>query len=255
MLLKYNGEFSRESRSYSGCGRCGTGIRTSSKETYKTRYQFYDGTRMVVFEKGKCVEVDPSIGAFLLRKETRDKSGKLVKVFEECIIDEHDVGDSGIDLPELSEAESNTELMTESESQTESELLTESESTTESESNTELESNTESESISESITESTSQAESESLSESGGGEDNAKTPLDRIVGIILHQLHLENIVLYEQTINGVRILIDEGGIVYSGDEDIEFELEAGNEIPKDKILGRVTVKGNQIIEVIEYYGK
>lgn len=173
MLLKYNGEFSRESRSYSGCGRCGTGIRTSSKETYKTRYQFYDGTRMVVFEKGKCVEVDPSIGAFLLRKETRDKSGKLVKVFEECIFNEHESESTSIPYESTTEAGSNTQ----SESQTESQLLTESESITESESSVESESNTESETISESITESMSNAESEIYSESETlNEDNTDKP-------------------------------------------------------------------------------
>lgn len=81
MLLRYLGEYTTEARSY-GCSRCGTGTRVSGKEVYKTRYQFYDGSRMVVFEQGSTVEVDDTIGEFLLRKRHRDKTGKFVNNFE-----------------------------------------------------------------------------------------------------------------------------------------------------------------------------
>lgn len=82
MLLRYLGEYTTESRSY-GCSKCGTGTTVSGKEVYKTRYQFYDGRKMVVFNQGSVVEVDDTIGAFLLRKQHRDKTGKLVNNFEQ----------------------------------------------------------------------------------------------------------------------------------------------------------------------------
>lgn len=212
MLLKYNGEFSRESRFYSGCGRCGTGIRTSSKETYKTRYQFYDGSRMVVFEIGKCVDIDPSIGAFLLRKEARDKTGKLVKVFEKCIVDEYVVEIDGEDYSKP-KSESTTELLTESES------------------------------ITESITESTSQSES-------GEKDEPKGVLSEYVNSYLIREILEdgNLILVID-IKGDQYYITDDGDVYKH-QYLDYLIN-GDRIPGNLRVGKVKLNDNVIEEVIE----
>lgn len=244
MLLKYNGEFSRESRSYSGCGRCGTGIHTSSKETYKTRYQFYDGSRMVVFEKGKCVDVDPSIGAFLLRKTTRDKSGKLVNTFEECIVEEHD---TEVEPVPDTESESTTEYTTESVT----ESTTNSESTVESV----TESATNSESVVESIIESTTQSQSieESMSNSEtpieSEVDKPEAPLtefdivkEKLVNGIPVTLNTSlNIKLLEYESGDDHYLVDtDNGLVFKYDDILD---EYYNESYPDasKSLGKVTV--------------
>lgn len=229
MLLKYNGEFSRESRSYSGCGRCGTGIRTSSKETYKTRYQFYDGSRMVVFEKGKCVDVDPSIGAFLLRKTTRDKNGKLVNTFEECIVEEHY---TEIEPVPDTESESTTESTTES--------VTESTTNSESVAESTTESTTESQSIEESMSNSETPIESE--------VDKPEAPLtefdivkDKLVNGIPVTLNISlNIKILEYGSGDDHYIVDtDSGLVFKYDDDILDEYYNERHPDESKSLGKV----------------
>ena len=57
MLVKYNGEYAREQRSY-GCSKCGTGRSISGVETYRTVYRTYYSGRLYIFEQGKTYPVE-----------------------------------------------------------------------------------------------------------------------------------------------------------------------------------------------------
>lgn len=82
MLVKYKGEYARESRSY-GCSKCGTGRSISGVETYKTVYRTYYSGRLYIFEKDKTYPVDDILGKYLLNLKYTDHQGTLRRQFEE----------------------------------------------------------------------------------------------------------------------------------------------------------------------------
>lgn len=82
MLVKYNGEVSRESRSY-GCSKCGTGRSINGLETYKTVYRTYYSGRLYIFEKGKIYPVDDILGKYLTNLKYTDNNGVIKRQFEE----------------------------------------------------------------------------------------------------------------------------------------------------------------------------
>lgn len=82
MLVKYNGEYVRESRS-GGCSKCGTGRSIGGVETYKTVYTTYYGVRMYRFEKGKVYPVDDTLGKYLKNLKYTDKDGSIHNSFDE----------------------------------------------------------------------------------------------------------------------------------------------------------------------------
>lgn len=81
MLVRFLGEYAKESRSY-GCSRCGTGRSISGVETYKTTYRTYYGARLYVFEQGKVYPVDDTLGGYLTNLRYTDKEGNLRHQFE-----------------------------------------------------------------------------------------------------------------------------------------------------------------------------
>lgn len=82
MLVRYNGEYARESRSY-GCSKCGTGRSINGVETYKTVYRTYYSGRLYIFEKGKTYPVDDILGKYLKNLKYTDKDGNTRNQFEE----------------------------------------------------------------------------------------------------------------------------------------------------------------------------
>lgn len=82
MLVKYNGEYVRESRS-GGCSKCGTGYSIGGVETYKTVYKTYYNLRYYIFEKGKTYTVDDTLGKFLLNLKTTSPDGTIKNSFDE----------------------------------------------------------------------------------------------------------------------------------------------------------------------------
>lgn len=82
MLVRYNGEYVRESRSY-GCSKCGTGRSINGVETYKTVYRTYYSGRLYIFEKGKTYPVDDILGKYLKNLKYTDKDGIIRNQFEE----------------------------------------------------------------------------------------------------------------------------------------------------------------------------
>ena len=84
MLIKYNGEYAQEVRTYSGCSRCGTGRSVNGKVVYKTQYRTYYEGRLIIFQQDKPVEVDDMLGNFLLKKTYRDANGKVKPSFSEA---------------------------------------------------------------------------------------------------------------------------------------------------------------------------
>lgn len=82
MLVKYNGEYVRESRS-GGCSKCGTRRSIGGVETYKTVYTTYYGVRMYRFEKGKVYPVDDTLGKYLKNLKYTDKDGNIHNSFDE----------------------------------------------------------------------------------------------------------------------------------------------------------------------------
>ena len=82
MLVKYNGEYARESHSY-GCSKCGTGRSISGVETYRTVYRTYYGGRLYIFEQGKTYPVDEILGKYLTNLKYTDKQGNIRNTFEE----------------------------------------------------------------------------------------------------------------------------------------------------------------------------
>ena len=82
MLVRYNGEYARESRSY-GCSKCGTGRSINGVETYKTVYRTYYSGRLYIFEKDKVYPVDDILGKYLKNLKYTDKDGVIRHQFEE----------------------------------------------------------------------------------------------------------------------------------------------------------------------------
>lgn len=82
MLVRYNGEYVRESRSY-GCSKCGTGRSINGVETYKTVYRTYYNGHLYIFEKDKVYPVDNILGKYLKNLKYTDKDGNIHNQFEE----------------------------------------------------------------------------------------------------------------------------------------------------------------------------
>ena len=57
MLIKYNGEYTRETRAY-GCSKCGTGRSINGRAVYKTSDRTYYEGRLYIFKQDEPVEVD-----------------------------------------------------------------------------------------------------------------------------------------------------------------------------------------------------
>lgn len=86
MLVKFNGEHKRESRSY-GCSKCGTGRSINGVETYSTVYRTYYEGRLYIFLKDKVYPVDDILGGYLVNLKYTDNEGKIRNTFEEVIED------------------------------------------------------------------------------------------------------------------------------------------------------------------------
>lgn len=86
MLVKFNGERKRESRSY-GCSKCGTGRSINGVETYSTVYRTYYEGRLYIFLKDKVYPVDDILGGYLVNLKYTDNEGKIQNTFEEVIED------------------------------------------------------------------------------------------------------------------------------------------------------------------------
>ena len=82
MLVKFNGERKRESRSY-GCSKCGTGRSINGVETYSTVYRTYYEGRLYVFMKDKVYPVDDILGGYLINLKYTDNEGNIQNTFEE----------------------------------------------------------------------------------------------------------------------------------------------------------------------------
>lgn len=84
MLVKFNGEHKRESRSY-GCSKCGTGRSINGVETYSTVYRTYYEGRLYVFLKDKVYPVDEILGGYLINLKYTDNEGNIQNTFERVI--------------------------------------------------------------------------------------------------------------------------------------------------------------------------
>ena len=84
MLVKFNGERKRESRSY-GCSKCGTGRSINGVETYSTVYRTYYEGRLYVFLKDKVYPVDEILGGYLINLKYTDNEGNIQNTFERVI--------------------------------------------------------------------------------------------------------------------------------------------------------------------------
>lgn len=86
MLVKYKGEYAKETRSY-GCSRCGTGRSINGQEVYKTEFRTYYGGRFYIFKQDEAIDVDDLLGKFLLQKTYTDKDGVVKHSFVEEVQD------------------------------------------------------------------------------------------------------------------------------------------------------------------------
>lgn len=86
MLVKFNGEHKRESRSY-GCSKCGTGRSINGVETYSTVYRTYYEGRLYVFMKDKVYPVDDILGGYLVNLKYTDNEGNIRNTFDKVIED------------------------------------------------------------------------------------------------------------------------------------------------------------------------
>lgn len=84
MLVKFNGEHKRESRSY-GCSKCGTGRSINGVETYSTVYRTYYEGRLYVFMKDKVYPVDDILGGYLVNLKYTDNEGNIRNTFDKVI--------------------------------------------------------------------------------------------------------------------------------------------------------------------------
>ena len=84
MLVKFNGEHKRESRSY-GCSKCGTGRSINGVETYSTVYRTYYEGRLYVFLKDKVYPVDDILGGYLINLKYTDNEGNIRNTFDKVI--------------------------------------------------------------------------------------------------------------------------------------------------------------------------
>ena len=82
MLIKYNGEYTRETRAY-GCSKCGTGRSINGRAVYKTSDRTYYEGRLYIFKQDEPVEVDEILGKYLLSRVFTDTDGSFKNAYEE----------------------------------------------------------------------------------------------------------------------------------------------------------------------------
>ena len=87
MLIKYNGEYTRETRAY-GCSKCGTGSSINGRAVYKTSDRTYYEGRLYIFKQDEPVEVDEILGKYLLSRVFTDTDGNLKNAYTEVFPDE-----------------------------------------------------------------------------------------------------------------------------------------------------------------------
>ena len=85
MLIKYNGEYTRETRAY-GCSKCGTGRSINGRAVYKTSDRTYYEGRLYIFKQDEPVEVDEILGKYLLSRVFTDTDGTFKNAYEEAFI-------------------------------------------------------------------------------------------------------------------------------------------------------------------------
>ena len=84
MLIKYNGEYTRETRAY-GCSKCGTGRSINGGAVYKTSDRTYYEGRLYIFKQDEPVEVDEILGKYLLSRVFTDTDGNLKNAYTDDI--------------------------------------------------------------------------------------------------------------------------------------------------------------------------
>lgn len=82
MLIKYNGEYTRETRAY-GCSKCGTGHSINGRAVYKTSDRVYYEGRLYIFKQDEPVEVDEILGKYLLSRVFTDIDGTFKNAYTE----------------------------------------------------------------------------------------------------------------------------------------------------------------------------
>ena len=82
MLIKYNGEYTRETRAY-GCSKCGTGRSINGRAVYKTSDRTYYEGRLYIFKQDEPVEVDEILGKYLLSRVFTDTDGTIQNAYTE----------------------------------------------------------------------------------------------------------------------------------------------------------------------------
>ena len=83
MLVKYNGEYARETRAY-GCSKCGTGSSINGRAVYKTSDRTYYEGRLYIFKQDEPVEVDEILGKYLLSRVFTDTDGIFKNAYTEA---------------------------------------------------------------------------------------------------------------------------------------------------------------------------
>ena len=87
MLIKYNGEYTRETRAY-GCSKCGTGRSINGSAVYKTSDRTYYEGRLYIFTQDEPVDVDEILGKYLLSRVFTDTDGNLKNAYTEVFPEE-----------------------------------------------------------------------------------------------------------------------------------------------------------------------
>ena len=87
MLVKYNGEYTRETRAY-GCSKCGTASSINARAVYKTSDRTYYEGRLYIFNQGEPVQVDDILGKYLLSRVYTDTDGVFKNAYSEVLEEE-----------------------------------------------------------------------------------------------------------------------------------------------------------------------
>ena len=84
MIVKYNGEYTRETRAY-GCSKCGTASSINGRAVYKTSDRTYYEGRLYIFNQGERVQVDSILGKYLLSRTYTDTDGVVKNAYSEAL--------------------------------------------------------------------------------------------------------------------------------------------------------------------------
>ena len=85
MLVKYNGEYTRETRA-DGCSKCGTSRSINGRDVYKTSDRTYYEGRLYIFNQGEPVQVDDILGKYLLSRVYTDTDGVFKNAYSEDLV-------------------------------------------------------------------------------------------------------------------------------------------------------------------------